>query len=86
MKEIVNEIVTRVLYSNIHYPVVGNRSVLAANTVLANCGIYDINTISSLAKVIDRNAGLELSKKGLDSIHRKLSKIIQIHKSKAFEF
>lgn len=54
-KQMLDQIIHDTIYTNVAYPHVGNNSILAANLILFKCGITDIDTIASFAKIIEKN-------------------------------
>jgi len=69
-KEKVGEIIHNTIYTNPEYPHRGNNNILAANWILDEMGIRDIDMICDLAKIIDEHSTYdkEISDGDLDNI------------------
>ena len=79
-KEIIINVISETIYRNETYQIVGNRSILAANQLLAKCYITDIEYICELAKVINNVLDLEFSDNDIITIENKLKTLIRRYK------
>lgn len=86
MKDKVRKIIEQTFYTNLNYPVCGNRSILAANLALNYVGINDIDMIYQLAKVMEENSSLELEDKDFNIIYEKFVQLLKKHQDKPFEY
>ena len=55
-REVFGEIIHNTIYRNVVYPHRGNNYILAANLMLDNIGIRDIDMIYKLAKIIEEHS------------------------------
>jgi len=78
-KQKMNQIIHNTIYTNVAYPHVGNNNILASNLILFKCGITDIDTIASFAKIIEKNLTYdhEISADDSEKILTQLSIIIK---------
>jgi len=86
MKDKVRKIIEQTLYTNINYPICGNRNILASNLVLNNVGINDIDMIYQLAKVMEENSSLELEDEDFNIIYEKFVQLVKTHLDKPFDY
>ena len=71
------KIILSVLYSKIAYTVIGNKCILAANKLLSEVKIYDIDMIYELAKCIEENTKTEINDERFDVIYDKFNELIE---------
>ena len=78
-REKVHKIIHNTIYTGVYYPHIGNNNILAANWILNNVGIRDIDMICKLAKVIDEYSTYdhEISEEDLDSIMKFLYDLLK---------
>ena len=76
MKEKALKIILSVLYSKINYDTVGNKCILAANKLLNEVKIYNIDIICELAKCIKENTKTEIDIKRFNIIYDKFNELI----------
>lgn len=81
-KEIVKDLLNSTLYRNLPYPVSGNRSILAANIILQQFYINDIDQIYRLAKTIEENVSIDFSESEFDIIYSEIGKIFEDNRIK----
>jgi hypothetical protein len=84
MKDKVRKIIEKTFYTNLNYPVCGNRNILTANLVLNGVGINDIEMIYQLAKVMEENSSLELEDENFNAIYEKFVQLLKTHRNKPF--
>lgn len=75
MKEKVLRILFSILYTK-DYRLVGNRNVLAANRMLHEVRINDIDLIYELAKCIEKNTITDITDDNFNNIYNKYNEII----------
>ena len=80
----IRDILHNTIYSAATYPHIGNNSILAANWILSDIGITDVDMIYKLAKIIDECAAYdhEISTDDLDTIVKLYSEILKWHTTK----
>ena len=76
MKEKILKILFSVLYTKIDYQLVGNRSLLAANKILHEVRINDIDLIYELAKCIKKNTTTHITNDKFNNIFNKYNEIL----------
>jgi hypothetical protein len=86
MKDKVRKIIEQTFYTNLNYPVCGNRNILAANLVLNSVGICDIDIIYQLAKTMEENSSLELEDEDFNNIYENFVQLLKTHRNKPFEY
>ena len=55
-REKIEKIIQDTIYTGVAYPHIGNNNILAANWILNEMGITDIDMICKLAKIIDEHS------------------------------
>jgi hypothetical protein len=87
-REKFNEIIHNTIYTGVTYPHRGNNNILAANWILSEMGITDIDMICKLAKIIDEHSTYdhEISNDDLDTIIKLCGELIKEHMNKPFEY
>jgi hypothetical protein len=76
------ETINRIFYSNLEYPVCGNREILASNKLLDNFGINDIDMIYELAKTMESVSDIDMKDKDYDTIYKKSGELLKEYRTK----
>ena len=73
------KIIQDTIYTGVAYPHLGNNNILAANWILYEMGITDIDIIYKLAKIIEENSTYahEISNNDLNKIMELLSELLK---------
>ncbi len=86
-EEIIADIIYETIYRSADYPHVGNDYILAANWILYNYGIKDIDAICTLAKFIESNCTYDknISEKDFEIILKAIVKLARKFKLEKLE-
>jgi hypothetical protein len=77
MKDKIRKIIEQTLYTNLNYPVCGNKSILAANLALNSMYIDDIDMIYNLSKVIEDRSSMDMDDKDFNIIYNTINQLVK---------